>query len=147
MATSLRSVMDLMMPLIPEDFKTDNEDDIELAELGCVEMGVALGKEFTFTGSIDDDTRSIEQDLSMAERWLASRFTYRAYLTRLKDELNQNAVNFSTLTFSVKGLEKRPEAINDSLYSLNKYLESEIAKAKGTDVIGVVTQFGGSSSE
>lgn len=140
MGTTVKEILDLMLALIPKEFKSDIAEDYELAERGLIEMGVALGQEFTFEGEGAD--RHIDVTLTMAEKWLASHFAYRCYLLRLKDELNQNAVNFSTITFSVKGLEKRPEAINDTLYQLNRYLDDAITRAKdGNCLIGYITKF------
>lgn len=154
MGTSLRSVMDMMMPIIPTDYKTDIADDIDLAYRGLVEMGIALRQDYTFVyenidvdGVITPTITSINEDLTMSEKYLASHYAYRSYLMRLKDELNRDAINFKTLTFEIKSLEKRPEAINDSIYSLNRYLSDTVAVISGsTSLEPAVSQFGGTSS-
>lgn len=147
MGTSLKNVMDMMMPLIPDDYKTDIAEDIDLAKRGVIEMGVALKQEYMFTSVVSGDGTvtdvTINIDLSMFETFLASHYAYRAYLMRLKDELNRDAINFKTLTFEIKSLEKRPTAINDSLYSLNRYLADTVAMVTGSNsTAAVVTQFG-----
>ena len=40
--TNLQEVMDLMMPLIPNDYRSEMANDIDLAKRGVVEMAVAL---------------------------------------------------------------------------------------------------------
>lgn len=145
----------MMLALIPNDYKTDIASDIDLVELGVIEMGAALGKEIEFISEItqepDEDgelvekeTKYVSADLTISEAYLASYFSYRAYLLRLKDEFNRDAINFKTLTFEIKSLEKRPEAINDTLYQINRYLTNYVAQAKGADaILGTVVQFGG----
>lgn len=151
MGTSLKSVMEMMMPIIPSDYKTDIATDIDLAYRGLIEMGVALKTEYTFVyedilvdGILTPTVTSINEDLVMSHKYLASHFAYRSYLMRLKDELNRDAINFKTLTFEIKSLEKRPTAINDSLYSLNRYLNDTVANISGsTSIVPAVSQFGG----
>lgn len=143
MGTTVKQVLEMMLPLIPDDLKTDIADDYSLAKHGLVEMGVAIGKNFVFSG--EGENEQIDVDLPMAELYLSSHFAYRCYLMRLKDELNQNAVNFSTLTFKINSLEQRPKSVDDSIYAVNRYLNDEIARVLGASgVVGFVTQFGGS---
>lgn len=155
MGTTLKEILDITIALIPKDYRSELMEDTDLAAHGLMEMGVALDTPFVFTEekSIDEESgkemavRGISIDLSMKEKSLASYFTYRCYLMRLKDELNRDAINFKTLTFEIKGLEKRPEAINDSIYQINRYLQTEIDRVKGgSSVIGVVSVFGGGGS-
>ena len=75
------------------------------------------------------------KDLTLSEKWLAALYTYKVYLERLKIEKSVEAINFSTLTFSIKGLEKIPENINDSIYWLNRSIQQEIDRAKGSNAI------------
>ena len=64
-----------------------------------------------------------------------------------KIEKSVEAINFSTLTFSIKGLEKIPENINDSLYWLNRNIQQEIDKANGSNaILGNVYVYGDSSN-
>lgn len=150
MGTTLDSVMKIMMPLIPEDYKTDIVDDVDLAYRGIIEMGIALHQTYTFVteevlenGVLVTKITGIEETLDMFKTFLASHFAYRAYLMRLKDELNRDAINFKTLTFEIKSLEKRPTAVNDSIYSLNRYLNDTIKMINGaSSIIGTVTQIG-----
>jgi hypothetical protein len=144
MGTKVSEIMDMMLARIPAEFKSDVQDDYELAVQGMVEMGIALNDEYVFTG--DGKDQCIDIDLTMAKKWLASRFAYRCYLERLWDSLNQAGINFKTLTFEIKSLEKRPESIQEELYKLNRYLDSEIARATGANsVVGYVSQFGSES--
>lgn len=142
MGTTVKTILDSMLSRIPKEFKTELAEDYELAEQGIIEMGITIGADYSFDG--DGAERQIDAELSMAETWLAARFSYRCYLERLWDELNRNAVNFSTLTFSIKDLQKRPESIQDELYKLNRYLDGEIARATGvSSIVGMVSEFGG----
>ena len=55
--------------------------------------------------------------------------------------LNTNAKN---IPFEIKSLEKRPEAINDTLYQVNRYLSNVINETKGSGCVkGRVVKFGG----
>lgn len=153
MRYSLNQIQSMMLALIPTDYKTEIAEDMDLVELGCIEMAAALGKELFFETestekTVDGETVIIEtkyvsEDLTISEAYLASYFAYRDYLLRLKDELNRDAINFKTLTFEIKSLEKRPEAINDTLYQVNRYLNNYINQAKGsTAILGKTKKFG-----
>ena len=160
-STDLTVIMNMMLSLIPNDYKTDIAEDMDLVERGLVEMSVALNKDivinYTEKTIVDEETWesttkkvaiSCTPALSLPEQYLASHYAYRAYLMRLKDEFNRDAINFKTLTFEIKSLEKRPEAINDSLYTLNRYINNVIAQTKGSDaLLGRITQFGGDTHE
>ena len=154
--TNLQEVMDLMMPLIPNDYRSEMAEDIDLAKRGVIEMAVALKfPSFKITEvvneNVNDEGEVVEattyftsQELTFEQIYLAAHFAYRAYLMKLKDSFTRDAINFSTLTFSIKGLEKRPEMVNDSLYQLNRYLENEVAKVSGARaIIGTAVQYGG----
>ena len=153
--TNLQEVMDLMLPLIPNDIRSDMVGDIDLAVRGTYEMAVALNiPNFQIvnevSNDINDDGEIVENKtyytnptLTFEQIYLAAYFSYRAYLMKLKDSFTRDAINFSTLTFSIKGLEKRPEMINDSLYSVNRYLENEIARVSGSrSIVGTAVQYG-----
>jgi hypothetical protein len=159
MATTLDSIMDMMLPLIPDDYKTEIAEDSTLAYRGLIETGMALNININFyyedietqvtdeagvtTTVVVNKMMGIEEDLSSSEKYLASYYAYRAYLMKLKDELNRDAINFKTLTFEIKSLEKRPEAINDSIYYANRYLDDLIAQISGSKSLSaVVVQFG-----
>lgn len=160
-STDLTVIMNMMLSLIPNDYKTDIAEDMDLVERGLVEMSVALNKDiiinYTEKTIVDEETwesttkkvaTSCTPALTLPEQYLASHYAYRAYLMRLKDEFNRDAINFKTLTFEIKSLEKRPEAINDSLYTLNRYINNVIAQTKGSDaLLGRITQFGGGTNE
>lgn len=143
MSTPVKEILDYMIVRIPTEFKTELSDDYALAQQGIIEMGIAMGNDFTFSG--ENASMIVNEDLTMSNKWLASRFAYRCYLERLWDELNRNSVNFSTLTFSIKSLEKRPESVQEELYKLNRYLDSEISRASGASaIVGFVSEFGSS---
>ena len=154
--TNLQEIMDLMMPLIPNDYRSEMVDDMDLAKRGAIEMAVALkfptfkiteevGEEITDDGDlVEVTTYFANQELTFEQIYLAAHFAYRAYLMKLKDSFTRDAINFNTLTFSIKGLEKRPEMINDSLYQLNRYLENEVAKVSGARaIVGTAVKYGG----
>lgn len=159
--TDLNEIIELMLPKIPLDMRTDDMIDIELARIGVMDMASALdfptlNIEATTEEVINEMTGEIEtvtsyttsQQLSFKQLRLAAYYAYGAYLQRLKLAYTNDAINFSTLTFSIKGLEKRPDAINDTIYMWNRYLPDEIAKARGNSVvIGIVQQLGGDTSE
>jgi hypothetical protein len=155
MGTSIQLVLDRMLPLIPAEYKSDIQDDIDLAIRGVYDMAYNLGIDELIVTSVDDINNEGESvktyfaniDLTSSQIHLAAHFAYKAYLYRLKDAMNQEAINFKTLTFEIKGLEKRPEAVNDSIYMVERYLEKEVAKAKGSSsIVGAVRQFGSSSN-
>ena len=153
--TNLQDVMDLMTPLIPNDIRSEVVINIDLAMRGTYEMAVALKLEnFHIDEQAQEDvdengepvtttTYFASPELTFEQKYLAAHFAYRAYLLKLKDSLTRDAINFSTLTFSIKGLEKRPEMINDSLYQLNRYLDGEVAKVSGANaILGTAVQYG-----
>ena len=160
--TNLSEIIDLMLPKIPLDMRTDDMIDIELARVGVIDMATALDFptlhiEETTNESIDEETGelittknySVAEQLDFRQLRLAAYYAYGAYLQKLKLAYTNDAINFNTLTFAIKGLEKRPDAINDSIYMWNRYLPDEISKARGSGnvVIGIVTQFGGDNNE
>lgn len=153
---NLNEIMELMIPKIPLDMRTDDMIDIELARLGVINMASALDFpalhiEESTQEVINEETGEVEElkeyfiteNLDFKQMRLAAYYAYGEYLQKLKLAFTNDAINFSTLTFSIKGLEKRPDAINDSLYMWNRYLPDEIEKARGASVvIGIVKQFG-----
>lgn len=147
--TSLKSIQAMMLPLIPDDYKTDIETDIDLCVYGSNQASVLINKQFTILSernTTDDGNEiveySIEEDLNSFEIYLCAMCSYKAYLIRLKDEFNRDAINFKTLTFEIKSLEKRPEAINDSIYSINKDINSLVSQITGSNSLcGVAKMF------
>ena len=148
-------VKSLMLALIPDNYKTEIAEDVSLVERGIIEMSVALSLDLLInyeTTTEENNGEVVEVKvpvsctpaLTVDQAYLASYYAYRAYLLKLKDEFNRDAINFKTLTFEIKSLEKRPEAINDTLYQVNRYLGSVVDQAKGAGcVLGRVVQFGG----
>ena len=157
--TSFQDILSIAVPKVPLELQEEAKADESYAYTGTIDMIVALGLDadvFWITEeTVDDNGDFIELkkgyctvDLTLSQRWLAALFTYKVFLERLKMEKTIEAINFSTLTFSIKGLEKIPENINDSIYWLNRNIESEIAKAKGTSsILGTVVMYGGDSNE
>ena len=158
--TSFQDILSIAVPKVPLELQEEAKADESYAYTGCIDMIVALGLDadvfWETTDGIDEETGELVEvkkgyctiDLTLAQRWLAALFTYKVFLERLKMEKTIEAINFSTLTFSIKGLEKIPENINDSIYWLNRNIETEIAKAKGSNaILGTVVAYGGDSNE
>lgn len=153
--TDLTEVIDLMTPKIPLEMRSDDMIDIELARVGVIDMASALSFESLniekHVEMVDGDdgelveqvSYTVEPDLTFRQLNLAAYYAYGAYLQKLKLMYTNDAINFSTLTFSIKGLEKRPDAINDNIYYWNRYLQDEINKASGSaSIVGTARQFG-----
>lgn len=152
--TPLKDILNIAVPKIPLELQDDARQDESYAFTGCIDMIVALNidadviweetEEITDEGTVETVKHGYcTKDLTLSEKWLAALYTYKVYLERLKIEKSVEAINFSTLTFSIKGLEKIPENINDSLYWLNRTIQQEIDKAKGSNaVLGNVYVYG-----
>ena len=152
--TPLKDILNIAVPKIPLELQDDARQDESYAFTGCIDMIVALNidadviweetEEITDEGTVETVKNGYcTKDLTLSEKWLAALYTYKVYLERLKIEKSVEAINFSTLTFSIKGLEKIPENINDSLYWLNRTIQQEIDKAKGSNaVLGNVYVYG-----
>lgn len=155
--TNLNEVKELMVTKIPLDMREDDMITDDLVKTGVIEMATALNfDELHFEEQsetvINDETFEEEEvvtyyvtpDLSFKQIKLAAYFAYGAYLQKLKLSYTNDAINFSTLTFSIKGLEKRPDAVNDSIYYWNRYLPDEINKAISSNgIVGTAVMFGG----
>lgn len=144
--TPLKDILNIAVPKIPLELQDDARQDESYAFTGCIDMIVALNIDadviWEETEEIADDgtVETVKhgyctKDLTLSEKWLAALYTYKVYLERLKIEKSVEAINFSTLTFSIKGLEKIPENINDSIYWLNRSIQQEIDRAKGSNAI------------
>lgn len=147
--TNLNDIKAMLESCIPKDMLADGLIDTGLLKMGVIDACSALEiKNLVFKEepSFDPDEEPsvvIEPELSLSQQRLAGYFCYILYLEKLKLSLNQDAINFSTLTFSIKGLEKRAEAIGDQIYITRRYLESEINRINGSSaILGVATQFG-----
>lgn len=155
--TNLNEVTELMITKIPLEMRSEEMITSDLSKTGVIEMASALNFdelhfEEQIENVIDEETFEEKQnityfvtpDLTFKQIKLAAYFAYGAYLQKLKLSYTNDAINFSTLTFSIKGLEKRPDAINDSIYYWNRYLPDEINKAIGSSgVLGTAVKFGG----
>ena len=144
--TPLKDILNIAVPKIPLELQADARQDESYAFTGCIDMIVALNidadviweetEEITDEGTVEIVKHGYcTKDLTLSEKWLAALYTYKVYLERLKIEKSVEAINFSTLTFSIKGLEKIPENINDSIYWLNRSIQQEIDRAKGSNAI------------
>ena len=144
--TPLKDILNIAVPKIPLELQDDARQDESYAFTGCIDMIVALNidadviweetEEITDEGAVETVKHGYcTKDLTLSEKWLAALYTYKVYLERLKIEKSVEAINFSTLTFSIKGLEKIPENINDSIYWLNRSIQQEIDRAKGSNAI------------
>lgn len=142
--TPLKDIMDIMIPLIPDEYMSNVVSDYNLVKRGIVDMAVRLQyDDIKFIEEEDGENITLycDKDLSLGLKWLSAEFSYRAYLLKLKDLFNRSAINFETLTFKVKGLEKRPENIDSTIYRIEKQLQQHIDIVNGTDpesVIGVI---------
>lgn len=150
--TSSDEIKTLLLELIPDDMRDDNLVTSGLIKLAVINMGAALGIEDMVIEEGEDEELNtiynITPDLTLKQISLASYFAYGLYLEKLKLSLNQDAINFSTLTFSIKGLEKRPEAINDSIYYNKRYIQDQIDLMNGSAaILGTAVKFGATSSE
>lgn len=154
--TSFQEILSIAVPKVPLEFQDEVRKDESFAYTGCIDMIVTLSLDADVTSTeetvFDEDTGEFvtvtkgycTADLTLAQKWLAALFTYKVYLERLKIEKSVEAINFSTLTFQIKGLEKIPENINDSLYWLNRNIQKEVDKANGSNaLLGTVISYGG----
>lgn len=157
--TSLKDILSIAVPKVPLELQEEVRNDESYAYTGTIDMIVALGLDadvvWEITEDIDEETGELVEskkgyctaDLTLSQKWLAALFTYKVYLERLKIEKSIEAINFKTLTFEIKGLDKIPENINDSLYWLNRTIDNEIEKASGANaVLGVVSVYGGDTN-
>ena len=152
--TKLNDVRILLESLIPEDMRASGLIEDDMLKVGVIDACSSLSIDdlkFDEVPSDNPETPSekdivITPDLTLAQQRLASYYCYIAYLEKLKLSLNQDAINFSTLTFSIKGLEKRPEAVNDQIYLAKRYLSSYEDKLNGSAaVLGTAVQYRGDS--
>lgn len=156
--TPLKDILNIAMPKIPLELQEEAKKDESYAFTGCIDMIVALNldanvfwqdeEEINDDGTVDIVQHGYcTEDLTLSQKWLAALYTYKVFLERLKIEKSVEAINFSTLTFSIKGLEKIPENINDSLYWLNRNIQQEIDKANGSNaILGNVYVYGDGSN-
>ena len=135
---------------IPEDMRADGLVEVDMLKLGIIDACCALGIEDVEFIAIENpetgetDSYEIIPDLTLSQQRLAGYFCYLLYLEKLKLSLNQDAINFSTLTFSIKGLEKRPEAVNDQIYMVRRYLQDQVDRINGSAaILGTAKMFGG----
>lgn len=137
---------------IPEDMRADGLVEVDMLKLGIIDACCALGIEDVEFKEIipeepDEEKEKVYEiipDLTLAQQRLAGYFCYLLYLEKLKLSLNQDAINFSTLTFSIKGLEKRPEAVNDQIYMVRRYLQDQVDRINGSAaILGTAKMFGG----
>lgn len=153
--TRLSEIELMLNSLIPVDMQSDSLVTMDMLKIGVVDTCSSIGvNDLLFEPVTETDEKGNEQvvdyiitpDLTLAQQRLASYYAYILYLEKLKLVLNNDAINFSTLTFSIKGLEKRPEAINDMIYTAKRYLSDYQDRLTGSDaILGNATQFGSSS--
>jgi hypothetical protein len=135
--------------------RADGLVEASLIKLGVIDACSAMGIDdlsFEEFSDYDDEgnevvSYTIAPSLTLFQQRLAGYFCYILYLEKLKLSLNQDAINFSTLTFSIKGLEKRPEAINDQIYMTRRYLSDQINRINGgSAILGTAKVFGGDTN-
>lgn len=150
--TTSKDVEQMLLACIPSDMRADGLIEADLIKLGVIDMCSALGitdvsfeEDTDFTDDGDEVTYyHITPELDLFQQRLAGYFCFILYLEKLKLSLNQDAINFSTLTFSIKGLEKRPEAINDMIYQVRRYLDDTVGRLNGGSlgIIGTARKWG-----
>ena len=151
--TTSKDVEQMLLACIPSDMRADGLIEADLIKLGVIDMCSALGLTDVSFENVTESTEdgevnyyTITPELDLFQQRLAGYFCFILYLEKLKLSLNQDAINFSTLTFSIKGLEKRPEAINDMIYQVRRYLDDTIDRLNGGGALGILgtaRQFGG----
>lgn len=144
-------IREMLDTCIPEDMRADGLIEVGMLKLGIIDACCALGiEDFEFKEIIpeepDEEKEKVYEiipDLTLSQQRLAGYFCYLLYLEKLKLSLNQDAINFSTLTFSIKGLEKRPEAVNDQIYMVRRYLQDQVDRMNGSSaIVGTAKAYG-----
>lgn len=120
--TKLTEIIDLMLTLVPDDYKTESLDEQDIAKLAVINFAINTKQIVTFVET--DGITSINKELGMDELYYVALLSYKFYLMRLKDEFNRGAINFKTITFEVKSLEERAKQVEYSLKSIDKEIIS-----------------------
>lgn len=155
--TPFSEILEIIASYIPDDYKMLLTTDESYAYTGCYKMCVTLGIEdaHLYTEEVKETdpetgkesykrTGYCSLDLTMSQKWIAALYSYEAYLERLHEELTRGAINFKSLTFELKSLEKQPEQINNKIYMLKRYIKDELTNALGgKSVVGIARKFGG----
>lgn len=145
--TDIKDITTLLLALIPEDMKSDDLINDGLVEIAAMDMASKLGLNDFRLVRVDKDDGTvetyIEPELDYKQTRLAAYLAYGLYLDKLMLIFTNDAINFSTLTFSIKGLEKRPERIKDAIYYNHRYCQEMLDGINSTSsVIGTAKQFG-----
>lgn len=146
--TSIKEIKNILLALIPDEMKSDDLVSDDIVKVGAMDMATRINlEEFDFIEEVGVDgveETFISPTLTFQQKRLASYMAYGLYLEKLQLLYTNDAINFSTLTFSIKGLEKRPEAIDGAIYKNKRYVSDLINSTNGTDsIVGTVVKFGG----
>ncbi len=118
--TQLTEIIDLMLTLVPDGYKTEAIDEQDIAKLAVIKYAINTNQTITFLE--ENGIKSVNRELGMDELYYIALLSYKFYLIRLKDEFNRGAINFKTITFEVKSLEERAKQVEYSLKSIDKEL-------------------------
>lgn len=154
--TKLLDVLKITSSRLPYEAQEEFLQDEDRAFSGVLEACIKLGIDAKFvdvqeevfneeTGLMETVTfKYCSEDLTLSQQYLSALFSYRIYLEQLREMFTQDAINFNTITFAIKGLEKRPESIGNALYMVNRYIKDEIDMINGVGrVIGTARAYGG----
>lgn len=119
--TKLTEIIDLMLTLIPVDYKTEAINEQDIAKLAVINFSILTNQNLDFED--DSGVISINKSLTIKEQYYVALLSYKFYLTRLKDEFNRGAINFKTITFEVKSLEERAKQVEYTLRSIDKEIK------------------------
>ncbi len=154
--TKLLDVLKITSSRLPYEAQEEFLQDEDRAYSGVLEMCVKLGIDASFIDVeeevINPDTglpeivkvKYCSENLTISQQYLSALFSYRIYLEQLRELFTQDAINFNTITFAIKGLEKRPESIGSALYTINRYIKDEIDLINGASrIVGTARMYGG----
>lgn len=145
--TKLTDIVNLMLTLIPEEYKTQAIAEQDIAKLAVINYAINTAQNVTFSQDIDGII-SVDKELSIEEQYYIALLSYKFYLMRLKDEFNRGAINFKTITFEVKSLEERAKQVETSIKSIDKRIEEIFVNISLSNEIYpaipiIVVEFGG----
>ncbi|RHU03332.1 MULTISPECIES: hypothetical protein [Erysipelotrichaceae] len=121
---------------IPDDAKEVIKKDNLRIYYGLTRMYTVLGiKDKDIHYDEETNTGYCERDLSYAEIHLASLYAYESYLEMKELEYTEDIMGIKTITFEIKSLDKKPDAINNMLYQLRRWISEDIKRATGSAVV------------
>lgn len=125
--TDFSDIMDVMIARVPADVRNEVAKDLSHVRAGIMAMYVATGiEEDDIHWDKETQTGYVDRNLTNSQKYLTMLFSYESYLQQLKLTYIDESIGIKTLTFEIKSLDKRPDAVNDSLYQLKRWLGDEI---------------------